>query len=526
MSGPLTHRRISPWVWACLGFFLLSRAPIIWCPNELNVDESQMAAQAMRYAHDLTPWRSVEGESNGPLDSWLLLAVHDLGLPYGYRTLHGTAALLLAAILLLTYHAGRRLAGDAAALIGLAAGCWWLAWAPVQDFEHYASELGPCLLLSGAVALLVSATREPGRLSVRRAFGAGLLLGLMPWGKLQAAPVALALGGWALVDAFAFTSVRLPGRGRYAAALLAGAIGPSVLLLGWVIRAGAGEEMWRAYVIAGLAHTAPRTWLEHLRYIRDLAFLQPASPWFCGTALLAVSALWLHRKADGAVAGRTLGLVAVLLLAGAYATLRPITQWAHYALFCLGALVLGSSVAARSLLAARQRLRRRAGAAVLVIGLVPLPVAYFVRDNDLRDYLRTWHYESSHSFDGQAFLAHAVRYYAPQTKSLAVWGWKPSLYVDLGVAPAVRNAGFVYLHDGNPAQEFLREGFMRDLQQSAPDTIVDVEDYIWRGQRRTGPETFPALARLLAEHYRPAGQGRAEYTADYSLIINVYVRER
>jgi hypothetical protein len=309
--------------------------------------------------------------------------------------------------------------------------------------------------------------------------------------------------------------------------MVAGAVLPGALLLAWVARAGAAEEMWRAYVIAGLAHTGARTWLDHLRYIRDLAFLQPSSPWFCGAALLGISALWLRRRSDGAaVTGRSVGLVAVLLVAGAYATLRPITQWAHYALFCLGALVLASAVATRCLLAAKDRLRRGAGIAVILLGIGPLPIAYFVHNDYLRDYLRTWHYESSHIFDGQAFLAQAVRYYAPQTKSLAVWGWKPSLYVNLGIAPAVRNAGFVYLHDGNPAQEFLREAFMRDLRQSAPDTIVDVEDYIWRGRRRSAPETFPALAAFLAEHYRAAGQGRVEYTADYSLIINVYVRPR
>src|ERR1700689_5358004 len=117
MSGFVTYWRKTAWVWVCLGFLFLSRLPIIRCPFELNVDESQMAAQAMRYGQDLTPWRSVEGESNGPLDSWLILGAHEVGLPYDYRTLHLLAALCLAGILLATYAAARRLVDGPAALI-------------------------------------------------------------------------------------------------------------------------------------------------------------------------------------------------------------------------------------------------------------------------------------------------------------------------------------------------------------------------------------------------------------------------
>ncbi len=109
---------------------------------------------------------------------------------------------------------------------------------------------------------------------------------------------------------------------------------------------------------------------------------------------------------------------------------------------------------------------------------------------------------------------------------MAVWGWKPSLYVDLGVVPSVRNAGYVYLRDGNPAQQFLRTAYMSDLEQSRPDAIVDVEDYIWRGARHTPPEIFPELAAYLAGHYRYMGQGKVARSDDYSMVINVYVRNR
>ena len=526
MSGFVTYWRKTAGVWACLGLLLLSRLPIIRCPFELNVDESQMAAQAMRYGQDLTPWRSVEGESNGPLDSWLILGAHEVGLPYSYRTLHFLAALSLAGILLATYAAARRLTGGPAALIGLGAGAWWLAWAPVQEFEHYASELVPCLLLSCALAAVIRARQAPGGADWRLGLLGGALVGLAPWGKLQCAPFALALGLWTVADGLLAPALSRAVRWRYAAAVTAGAILPALLFLGWIASAGAAQEFWRSYIVAGLAHTAARSPLDHLRYLRDLLFLQPSSPWFLSAGLLAAGAFCL-RSAGAAKGNRRAALLAGLVLAGGmYATLRPITQWAHYALFCLPGLVLCAAVAARSLLRSEGDPRKQVGWAILAFSVLPLPVGYFVHQDYFRDYDQAWHYETSHAFDTEDFLAKAVHHYAPDAQSLAVWGWKPSLYVDLGLPPAVRNAGYVYLRDGNPAQEFLRAAFMRDLEASAPDVIVDVEDYIWHGERHTPPEIFPALAAYLAEHYHPRGQGKVARSDDYSMVINVYLRNR
>ena len=467
----------------------------------------------------------MEGESNGPLDSWLILGAHELGLPYNYRTLHLLAAHCLLGILQATYTAARRLVGTPAAVTALAAGSWWLAWAPVQEFEHYASELVPCLLISCGLAAVVRARQTANGADWRFGLVGSMLLGLAPWGKLQCAPFALYLGIWVAGDGLLAGSVPISIRRRYLAALIAGAIVPSLLLLAWVVSAGAGPEFWHSYIIAGLVHTAPRSWLEHLQYLRDLVFLQPSSPWFCDVALLAAGALCLRRPSNDPPPGRRPLLLALIVLGGGmYVTLRPITQWAHYAIFCLPGLVLAAALAAHRLLRAPSDPRRPFAWAVLAIGLAPVPVAYFFHNNYLRDYDRAWHYETSHAFDSQDFLAKAVRYYAPQAKSLAVWGWKPSLYVDLGLPPAVRNAGYVYLRDGNPAQEFLRAAFMRDLEQSAPDAMVDVEDYIWRGQRHTPPEIFPALADYLARRYHPQGQAGWTRSNDYSMVINVYLR--
>jgi hypothetical protein len=512
------------WIGACLTVLLVSRVPAIVCPFEINLDEGQLAAQAMRYGQDLTPWRSVEGETNGPLDSWFLLAAHDLGMPYDYPSLHLTAALCLAAILLATYAAARWLVGDPAALVGLAAGAWWLAWAPAPDFVHYSSELVPALLLSLGLAAVARARRAPTGPDWRLGLIAGGLLGLAPWGKLQAGPIALVLGAWALADGLAGSAGSASTRRRYAGALLAGALLPVLVLGGWVAAAGAGEEFWRIYLVNGGNNGRFQTWSAEARNLGGILTWYDNYPWIWTSALLVAGALGMRRRGRGAPVRRRVGVLAVLwLAAGLAVALRPVAQRPHYALLFLAPLILLVVLAAEVILAAGNARRGRSWL-LIALALVPLPVAHCFRYHYDRVAEALWSARSSHLFDGETYLAAAVRHFVPRPRSLAVWGWKPSLYVDLGLPPATRNAVNAFLTDGNPNQEFLRAAFLRDLAAARPEVIVDVEDMVHLGRRRTPPAIFPAFAQYLELHYAVAGTAEITRTAEDRMVIVIYDR--
>lgn len=517
--------RTSLWVWACLGLFLLSRVPAMQCPYQLDVDEGQMLAQAMRYQHDLTPWRAVDGETGGPLLSWLPLLAHTVGLPFDFRSIHLLAILCLAGTLLATYAAAVQLVGEGAALVALAAGAVWLALTPGADFIHYSSELVPDVLLSGALAALVS--RDPDT-KAARIFLAGLLLGLVPWAKLQAVPIGLVLGLWALVAVLRDREDRPVRRWWHLALLLGGALGPTALILTWVVRAGAGDQFWHSYLVANWARAAGRPWATHGTNLVRLLFLQEGSGWFLGTALLAAGAQWLRGRAGWrALPGRA-GLLAFLLLAAAlFAALRPLTQYPHYEQLCLVPLLLAVACGARVIdvdgPAAPGR-GRLTGWIVIGAALLPVSAGYFLANDGFRVLGETWRYERSPAFELQAFVDNSVRQLVPRPESLAVWGWAPYLYVDLGIPPGTRDAGYTSLHDGNPSQEFMRAAFLRDLAASAPQVIVDTEDYIVGDVRRTAPAIFPAFAAYLGRNYTLIGRGTATRAHGTTVLVDVYLR--
>jgi hypothetical protein len=520
--------RTSLWVWACLGFFLLSRVPAVQCPFQLDVDEGQMLAQAMRYEHDLTPWRAVDGETGGPVLSWVILLGHEVGLPFNFRALHFLAAICLAGTLLATFAAARELAGETAALVGLAAGSWWLALAQDTDFTHYSSELVPCLLISGALAALV-APRQPDR-GIGRLFPVGLLLGLVPWAKLQAVPEALALGLWAVAEVSAERDTAAGRRFRRTVVLVAGALLPSAIILAWVARAGAWDQFSHSYVLANLSRAEGKSWVTYCANLLHILFHQLGSPWFQDTALLAIVAICLRgRAAWRALPRRGAGLAALLVAAALFAILSTVTQYPHYQQLCLVPLMLAVACAARVLVGddtAPEGLRRRSGWVILALGLLPLPAIYFWQFDGGHIVHETWHSRQSRAFEKQATVDSIVRQFAAHAHSMAIWGWAPYLYVDLGLPPATRDAGYASLTDGNPSQEFMRASFLRDLAAAAPDVVVDTEDYIVNGRRRTAPSIFPALAAYLEENYQLVGRGTAAQGRDFSLLVDVYLRRR
>src|SRR5260221_11262387 len=84
---PSPSRLDRPVIFFGLIFFLLLVLPwpSIKDPQELNVDESQMLAQGLRYLSHPIPWRDVDGTTSGPLNSLLLSVPMLFGAPASYE---------------------------------------------------------------------------------------------------------------------------------------------------------------------------------------------------------------------------------------------------------------------------------------------------------------------------------------------------------------------------------------------------------------------------------------------------------
>jgi hypothetical protein len=499
-TGPARVSRRVPALGECLlasavaAAILAARAPVLLYPAELNADESQMLAQAMRYTRDFMPWRGVDGTSGGPLNSWYLLLPHLLGMRIYYPAAHLLAALSWSASALSCWLAARLAFGARGAMAGLAMLVAWIACEQGIDYLQYSSEVVSVLLLS--LALVGAVSGGAGR------YASALLLGMVPWAKIQAAPIAVVIGVWMVARILLRpdqpSEASNQGRIRTAAMVVGFSLLPSVLLVAFVARAGALEEMWRSYFVGNLYYAGPFRTSHVVAELADRKWEWKTIPWSC--VLLALWAAGLAARRERTWRVDALGFAALAWLtffASWYVAARPVRLFGHYQFLLLPGLVLLTAAAVKAL---------QEGPSVCEFAsrFCWVPVGLYLLMNlgpamgSLRHMLR----EQNPTESAAKFVLAQIGQVAPGSRGILVWGWFPSLYVESGVPPPTRHVISHFLNGGNPSREFLRSTYMADLLAERPQVFVDAHMTFLDSKFPRDPiRKFPALDEYVRAHF-------------------------
>ena len=239
-------------------FLILLRIPGSMYPAELNVDESQMLSQGMKFLVDPVPWRSVDGNSSGPVNSYIITVLLVLGLKPGYVFVHWLATGLVCVQVLLTYWTLLRIASRGVAVSIVVSLLALYGFANDQNLLSYSSELLPAVLLSAGFCCFVSWRKLPRVLVI---FASGVAIGTTLMCKSQAVPIAgltsLAIVGAILLDSH---DRSLRSRMTHVIAHVVGGALPTCILLGVVAHAGAIQEFWYSYVLGNVAYAGTEKW--------------------------------------------------------------------------------------------------------------------------------------------------------------------------------------------------------------------------------------------------------------------------
>lgn len=498
--GRKTDSGRSAWWDALLLFlFLLAwRWPFLLCAAEYNPDESQFIAGAITLMHDPVFWRSVDGTTSGPLNFYVLLPLHLVGLPLDYFTARLVGLLLIWGTLLASMRTLAAVTTRGIAWIAVLPAAGFYGTMFIPDFIHYSSEHLPVCML--AVACWLLARRNAGERA--RLWLACALAGSTPWAKLQAGPIAAVLVGWALWQVWrekgddGRAGLRGVG-GVFVASLL-----PTVVVFALASGFGVAGTLVDRYLAQNLFYVEEgRSMAEALRMMWGFSRRDGRFPLFLVSVVLAVAAvgvLAIHRR----VRPPALAVVASSLLGvSIVAIVTPHREYLHYVLFLVVpfTLLLGALAGAcwGKLASTRGRLVL-AAALIGGVGLPPLVTRLFQPTPDMFG----------------AFLDHWRRPRTPMGEllhelsggegSLAIWGWVQSLYVESGLPQATRDPiSFRSMLPG-PLQEYFRRDYLADFRRNRPALFVDVsgpEAFLFTDREKHGHETFPGLAAEVRENY-------------------------
>lgn len=476
-----------PWIVLSLllGALVILRLPSIFFNHELNPDESQMLSQGMKFLVDPRPWKAVDGTTAGPLNSYFLTLFLVIGFQPGFILLHAVSTLLAGLQVLVAHRTLLRLASEKTAALGALLVCLTYGIAGSTDYLHYSSELIPIVLLG--VGFYCFVARLEGNFQNRPFLllllaVAGVALGSAPWAKLQALPIAGALGAVMLAAGLfgrdaSFVS---PPRSRVLeiAVLCFGATLPSAAMLVVLWKTGAMDDFWRSYILNNLAYSGPMNWFALVQHSVHLLVFTPLNqPIMIG--LLAMSLLVFPLPANWFLIPVSksrwifTGLM-VYTAAAFFAAARPNHSLHHHGAFLglpltyIGALLFSQSL--NHLFKTEHPFSkwRKSLAVATIAATLILYIGWGVRQI-------TWIVAPRvpDPNERMAGVIHDIER-TRSVRSLAIWGWAPGVYVLTGLPPATRDsiAQFVILK--GPFQAYYRNRFLGDLEQNPPDVFLDV----------------------------------------------------
>lgn len=505
---PQTNQRFFI-VSALLVLFLL-RLPSIVFNNEINPDESQMITQALTLRHDPVYFRSVDGTTGGPLDSYFLIIPSFIGLPFDYITAHLTAFGLVAVCFWLLFQTAKRWFGSKAARLALLPLIFMFGLTQNGDFLHYNSELIALVLLSWSYFLYAQllADRQPSLLRIGLI---GLLLGMVPFGKLQAVPLAAVIGLFVGITILLRQNLSVQAKvGRIALLGVCSAAFPLLVIFLTYIN-GVYNDFVTFYIIGNFRYAGNTDQVKSL--LRLPEFFQRGSEfdWLVKFVLLVWIAGFVaavRRKIRFTIESvQIAAFIITLLIATLFAITRTGSEYVHYLYFLTGPLLFGLAYGWQQLQTHERTGQQIAlGATAVFLLLFGIQtVQNYIHKTPMNPYSSEW---QNGWVVQQSPVAKKVLTYARPGEKLAVWGWRCDYYVQTQMPQGVAENHTIRSAFNHPMLADYQKRYVSDFIRSTPPVFVDAvgSQNLWMNDRNTqGHELIKPLGQFVSAHYTYVG---------------------
>ncbi len=549
----------SPWLYlGMLGLLLFAfRWLALLVPAELGPDEPQVIAQAITIANaglveSVTFYGEVQSGSTGVLWTYFLLVPHLLGFEINYASARfmGLALLWVSGVAL--YLAVKKVSGEMPARIATLSAILCFATSHKPDLLHYSSE-HPALPLIAFGSLLVLGLRDvDGKRPGLRAYLSGLLMGAIPFAKLQPTIVGLAVTAMAFGAIATSPAVARREKTRRAALLTAGGLSVPAILLGLYALRGQFSYFWHVYLVHNYHYKVLGEPVGKL--FRD--YVSESSPaglnlnqlnydiFFSATAAFILVCLVVRAVARGRGQLRALWplLFSVVLYAASWwAVIAPGRSFPHYLLLTvfpaclLCGILMADPKRAQGLSATESATPCRShvswGAWIGVACLV-LPLAVFCFRplfHTFDDFYFTLDRAVGNIVEGRRSLlpplsSRQINRAKKPGDRLTVWGWRADYHVETQLPMGTRSACPENQIRDVPLRDYFRRTALEEFKRTMPAFFVDATgplSHEFTSRKLHGHHIFPELAAFIRENYTLS----RDFTDDRLYIRNDRYRE-
>jgi hypothetical protein len=503
---------------------LLLRLPSI-CAFELSVDESEWITGAATLLNDGRFWSSVNGMTSGPLNVFPLCLIKISGFTLNYANVR-LFVLLFCVIptVIFVFKSLQIIYNDKIAKIITLPLFVFFSISEHEDILAYNSEHIPMLLAASIFYFFVKTQyTQPGKGTLAKNFFyfflCGFIIGLMPYSKLQASPIAFSLFiGIILVNILSKEKSLVKNT-----FLLAGVILPGLFLLSYLLLFNLTTEFWNYYVVNNFdygsqgLYTSSATWLEiqknniavswheKIFLLPRLIVLSKDTILFFGS-LIIISvfgicfSLYKHKSIKSKNNIAILFLFSNILF-GYYAVIKPGNYFLHYMILLVVPAILFTGYLLGNVLEAYPQHRNKILSYLkyyLLIAVI-IPVFVFAFDGNcyIKDYLGNYRHKDL------SRIAASLKKYSQPGDRMAVWGYLHSIYIEAELIQGTREPNSYLQITENSLRDYFTAKYCEDIITNKPAIFVDVVGnssyFYYDGIQRH--ENFPAIKEVIDNHY-------------------------
>ena len=490
-----------------IAFIWIARLPTLQFALPLDPDEGQFAANAMRIWAGGMDWGNFALMSTGPLDSIVLIWPCLIGLDVTLTTTRIMGTAIICAMLVILFLCIRRLSSTKIAV--LSSFPLFIFYASVTNvhFIHYSSEHLPMLLIFVGIYGFIHITGDNP--VENKLLGILLLsafcLGMVPFAKLQAAPLAAWVGLALIIRIFSLVSKR---KWRDVLLVTCAALAPSVMFLLPMLFRGEFHNFMNSCIIKALNYVlTPLSPKDFLKLSRVNVFYWDV---FCIYAAMLVISVGLSCFSTGTytTARKWAGGLSFWAISAAYfCIVRSGHVFPHYLHFMLPPLALSAGVfyaiGSDAFLVRMRSARLQVAMHILVCSamiFLIIPEAKSEIKNNLA-------YQFGGFSNGLTFKSPRLMQWLKTKKSdtLFIWGWMPHWYLSTGMSPAVRGETVTNkLITPWPLRDFFRDRLLQDFNRRQPDFVIDAvapDSFFYNDPGTQSILSFPALTEIMKDSY-------------------------
>ena len=496
----------------------IARLPILVYFSELNVDESLMLTEAITIREKLFFWKYIDPTTHGPFDIYPLILL-SFGGAINYFTIRLTWFICVVGIVASLYFTKKEIFKQKIARLSIIPVVSFFCFYKYTDFTNYSSEHIPMLFL-GVSCYLLAKNYKSTTLNHRHLYLIGLLLGAIPFAKLQAVPIALFFGLSTLFLIVQKQDFSVQKAIRPISLTLLGSLTIPLISLLIIVFSDSFTEFWQMYFLDNFGYASSEkqiTILECLMmWIKGYTGLGGASfLTLSGLTFLLLSLFFYKRGVSKKGHFSMLFFLLCLFIISLYCTIAPKRLYPHYLLFLVQPIsLLGAFLFTEVYLGFKQfqpaRYAFKAFIAFFMIGAFAIGTGQqlglinksALLNNQLFGRLVTTYEQVQNNPTSKI-----IEKYSTADDPIVVWGYEPKIHVNsqrFSGTPYHFVSSLVGSHLPQESMAYHQENFIQHFQKNMPKVFIDATgpgNFRFTSKEKYTFKNIPALAKIIKNDY-------------------------